>query len=103
MNWPFSWNAGSARIRSRTSASLALIPSRAGLGQRRLLLDHLLDDALVDAELFQQPVVDVGAVRLPVLLHLLLVDAAELGGGDLAPVDVGDDGVAGRPLRRDRP
>jgi hypothetical protein len=28
MNCPFSWNAGSARMRSRTSASLALMPRR---------------------------------------------------------------------------
>ncbi len=41
-----------------------------GLGQRRLLVDHLLQDLLVDAELPQQLVVDVAAVRRLVRLHL---------------------------------
>ena len=59
-------------------------PEPRGFGGRGLLLDHLLDDALVDAELLQQLLVDVGAVRLPVGAHLLFVDAPELRDGDLA-------------------
>ena len=92
MNWPFSWKAGHARMRSRTSASLAVMPEAGGFRGRGLLLDHLLHDALIDAELLQQLLVDVGAVRLPVGAHLLLVDAPELRHGDLVAVDVGDDG-----------
>lgn len=74
-----------------------LDPEARGFGQRRLFLDHLLHDPLVDPQLFQQLVVDVGPVGLPVGLHLLLVDAAEVGGGDLAAFDVGDDRIAGGP------
>ena len=77
MNCPFSWNAGS----DEDALAHFLVARRdaraAGFGQRGLLLDHLLHDALVDAELLQHALVDVGAVRRPVLLHLLLVDAAE--------------------------
>ena len=100
MNWPFSWKAGSARIRARTSASLAVMPRRARLGQRRLLLDQLLDDALVDAQLLEQPVVDVAAVGAAVGLHLLLVDAAELADGDVAAVDARDDAVVAGAVER---
>mgnify|MGYP003694469565 CR=1 FL=1 len=62
MNAPFSWNAGIARMRCRTSSSLTVMPSAVGFGQRGALVDHLLQDLLFDAELLQQLVVHVGAV-----------------------------------------
>ncbi len=71
-------------------------PEPVGLGERRLFLDHLLDDALIDAELLEQPFVDVAAVLLAVRLHLLLVDPPEFLRGDLMALDVGDDLVVAR-------
>ena len=81
-----------------------MIPRR-GLGQRRLFLDHLLQDPLVDAELLQQPLVDVAAVGAAVGLHLLLVDAPELADRDLLALDRCDDvaragGAGAGPSRR---
>ena len=90
MNWPFSWKAGSDRIRCLTSSSLAVMPSRSRLGERDLLLDQLLHDPLVDAQLVEQPVVHVGAVGRPVGLHLAGVGPAELADGDVLAVDGGD-------------
>ena len=93
MNWPFSWKAGMARIRARTSASLAVMPLALRFGQRRFLFDHLLHDALVDAELLEQLLVHVAAIGVAIRLHLLLVDPAEPPDGDVAAVDAGDDAV----------
>ena len=70
MNCPFSWNDGKrqdARPHLFVGGGDAEL---AGLGQRDLLLDQLLHDALVDAELAEQPLVHVGAVRRAVRLHL---------------------------------
>ena len=66
------------------------------LGERRFFLDHLLDDALVDAELLEQPFVHLAAELIAVRLHLLHVHAAEAGHGNLASVDGGDDVIGAR-------
>ena len=63
-----------AAMRVRTSSSVAVMPEPRRFGQRRLFLDHLLDDPLVDAELFQHALVDVAAELRAIGLHLLLVD-----------------------------
>ena len=62
-----------------------------GLGQRRLLVDHLLQDLLVDAELAQQLLVDVAAVRRLVRLHLREIATLELAGRQRPPLDLSDD------------
>ena len=51
-----------------------------GFGQRGALVDHLLQDLLVDAELLQQLLAHVAAVRRAVRLQLRLIGAAELAG-----------------------
>ena len=61
------------------------------LGERRFLVDHLLQDALVDPHLFEQAVVQVRAVGPPVSVDLLPVEPLELAGGDVAAVDRGED------------
>ena len=48
-------------MRVRTSSSVAEIPSRDASASAGLFLDHLLDDALVDAELLEHLFVDVPA------------------------------------------
>ena len=78
MNAPFSWNAGVAKMRCRTSSSLALDAEPLGLGERRLLIDQLLEDLLVDAELLQELFADVAAVGVAIRLQLGVVAAAEI-------------------------
>ena len=56
-----------------------------GFDQRGLLVDHLLQDLLIDAELPQQLVVEAAAVRGPVRLHLRVVALLELAGGQPRP------------------
>ena len=63
MNAPFSWKAGIAQMRWATSWSLTRDAETLGLGERGALVDHLLQDLLVDAELLQQLLVHVAAVR----------------------------------------
>ncbi len=58
-----------------------------GFGQRRLLVDHLLQDLLLDPELPQELRVDVAAVGLLIRLHLRLETALELACGHVAPLD----------------
>ena len=65
-----------------------------------LLLHELLDDALVDAELLQQPLVHVGAVGGPILLHLPLIGASELVDRDVAAVYGGNRVVEPGPVDR---
>ena len=61
-----------------------------GLDQTDLLVDHLREDLLVDAELPQQLIVQVAAELLAVRLHLRDVALLEVAGGDGAAVDLGD-------------
>ena len=70
------------------------------LGQRRLLFDQLLHDALVDAELLEQALVHAAAVGVAIRLHLLLVDAAEPGDGDVAALDRRDHAVRAGAIER---
>jgi hypothetical protein len=60
-----------------------------GFDERRLLVDHLLQNLLVDAELFQQLFTDITAVRVAVRLQLNIVRPPEIGGGDFAALDRG--------------
>ena len=80
MNAPFSWNAGIAKMRCRTSSSLTRDAEPLGFGERRALVDHLLQDLLLDAELLQQLLVHVAAVGGAVRLQLRLIGAAEFVG-----------------------
>ena len=89
-------------MRSRTSWSLALMPEPGGFGQRGFLFDQPLEDPLVDAQLPQHLLVHVGAVGLPVGLHLPVVDAAEAVDRDLAALDAGDDVARGGAAARRR-
>ena len=84
MNAPFSWNAGIAKMRCRTSSSLDPDAEPLGFGERGALVDHLLQDLLLDAELLEQLVVHVAAVRGAVRLQLRLVGPPEFAGGDFA-------------------
>ncbi len=74
-------------------------PQPRGFRECRLFLEHLLDDALVDPELLQHPFVDIGPVGAPIGLHLLLVDATEARGRDVAAVHGGDDLVVAQAGR----
>ena len=47
-----------------------------GLGERGLLVNHLLQDLLVDAQLLQQLLVHVRAVRATIHLDLRLIGRA---------------------------
>ena len=58
------------RMRSRTSTSLTRELLAPGLGDHRFLVDQLLEDLPVDAELPQQLLVHLAAVGLPVGVHL---------------------------------
>ena len=69
-----------------------------GFGERRLFLDQPLENPLVDAKLFQQALVHVAAVRVPVGLHLLEVDAPEPVHGNFPAVHTRDDVARGRRL-----
>ena len=60
------------------------------LRQRGALVDHLLEDLLVHAQLLQQLIAHLPAELLPVGLHLGLVRPAELVARDLLPLDDGD-------------
>ena len=100
MKLPFSWKAGSARMRSRTSSSLAVMPSRFGLGKRRLFLDHLLDDPLVDAELPEQLSSMLPPYADAVGLHLLLVGAPETVDRDVAAVHGATTSLGAAPASR---
>ena len=51
-----------------------------GFGERRALVDHLLQDLLLDAELLQQLLAHVAAVRRAVRLQLRLIRAPEFVG-----------------------
>ena len=50
-----------------------------GFGERGVLVDHLLQDLLVDAELLEQLLAHVAAVGRAIRLQLRLVGAAEIG------------------------
>ena len=78
MNSPLSWKAGIVKMRCRTSSSLT-DAEPFGFGERGALVDHLLQDLLLDAELLEQLVVHLAAVRRAVGLQLSLIDAAEVG------------------------
>ena len=71
-----------------------------GLGQRGLLVDHLLEDLLIDAELPQQLLVDAAAVLLLVRLDLALVASLEVEALDVVAVDRRDHIVRRRADRR---
>ena len=66
-----------------------------GFGEGGALVDHLLQDLLVDAQLLEQLVVHVAAVGGAIGLQLSLIGAAEIRAGDLAPFDARH-GVVGR-------
>ena len=51
MNRPFSWKPGSARMRSRISTSLTVMPCLRDFGDHRFFVDQLLQDLPIDAEL----------------------------------------------------
>ncbi len=67
-----------------------------GFGDGGALVDHLLQDLLFDAQLFEQLVVHLSAVRGPVRLQLSLVDPAELARGDVLALDGGHGSARGR-------
>ena len=77
MNAPFSWNAGIAKMRCAHFLVADLDAEPLGFGERGALVDHLLQDLLLDAELLEQLVAHVAAVRGAVGLQLSLVGAAE--------------------------
>ncbi len=80
---------------ARPQLSVAHVDLQArGLGERRALVDHLLENLLIDAELLQQRFVHVAAVRRAVRLQLRLIRAAELVRADRLSFD-GCDGVGG--------
>ncbi len=74
-----------------------------GFGEHRFLVDHLTEDALLDAELPQHLIVQIAAVRLPVGLHLLVIGALKGADFDLAPFDGGHRGVGRRAGARRHP
>src|SRR5207253_11326325 len=55
-----------------------------------LLVDHLLQDLLIDPELLEQLLAHVAAVRRPICLELSLVGPPEFPGGDFVALDFGD-------------
>ena len=61
-----------------------------GLDEADLLVDHLRQDLLVDAELPQQLIVEAAAELLAVRLHLREVALLKIASGDGAAVDLGD-------------
>ena len=69
-------------------------------GQRRLFFDELLNDPLIDAELLEQALVHAAAVGVAIRLHLLLVDAAEAGDGDVLALDRRDHAVRAGAIER---
>ncbi len=69
-------------------------------GERRLFLDELLHDPLIDAELLEQALVHAAAVGVAIRLHLLLVDAAETGDGDVLALDRRDHAVRAGAIER---
>ena len=66
-----------------------------GFRERGALVDHLLEDLLIDAELLQQLFVHVAAVRGAVRLQLRLIRPAEFVGANLFALDDGDRIAAG--------
>ena len=54
MNAPFSWNAGDREDLLRDLLVADRDAEPLGFGERGLLVDHLLQDLLLDAELPQQ-------------------------------------------------
>ena len=56
-------------------------------GQRRLLVHHLLEDLLLDPELFEELFAHLAAVRRAVRLQLRCVSPAEFSGRDLVAFD----------------
>ena len=73
-----------------------------GFGERRLLIDQLLKDLLVDAELLQELFADVAAVRVAIRLQLGVVGAAKIAGGDLPALDRGHRVAQAERPRRSR-
>ena len=67
-------------------------------GDRRLLVHHLLEDLLLDAQLLEQLLAHVAAVRGSVRLQLRLVGAPEIAGCD-RPAFNARDGIAGGGVR----
>ena len=61
-----------------------------GFDHGGLLVDHLLQDLLVDAELTEDLVVEAATVRGPVRLHLRVVSLQKLAGRDGTAVDFGN-------------
>jgi len=72
-----------------------LDPDPFGFGERGALVDHLLQNLLLDAELLQQLIAHVVAVGRAVGLQLSLIGAPEIGAGDFPAFDLRDS-VAGR-------
>ena len=62
-------------------------PQPRRLGDHGLFVDHLLDDPLLDAELLEELIVDLRAVRLTVGVDLLLVEDPEVARLHVAAVD----------------
>ena len=103
MKRPFSCSAGNREDLLRELLVAHADALAFGFGQRRLLVDHLLEDLLVDAELAQQLFVDAGAVRLLVRLDLALVAPLKVEAPDVVPVDGGDHILRGGADRRPVP
>ena len=87
MNRPFSCSAGNGEDLLRELFVAHADALALGLRQRRLFVDHLLQDLLVDAELPQQLLVDAAAILLLVGLDLSLVTSLEIAALDVLAVD----------------
>ena len=61
-----------------------------GLDEADLLVDHLRQNLLVDAELPQQLIVEAAAELLAIRLHLRQVPLLEIASGDGAAIDLGN-------------
>ena len=83
MNRPFSCSAGNREDLLRELLVADADALALGLGERGLLVDHLLQDLLVDAELPQQLLVDAAAVLLLVGLDLVLITPLEIEAPDV--------------------
>jgi AhpD family alkylhydroperoxidase len=64
-------------------------------GERCALVDHLLENLLIDAELLQQLVAHIAAVGIAVRLQLSLIGAPEFAGCDFMPLHTREGVVRG--------
>ena len=78
------------RMRSRISTSLTVMPWLPRFGGHRFFVDELLQDLAIDAELPEQLLVHLRAVRLAVGVHLRRVAPLERAHGDRLAFDLGN-------------